>query len=760
MESLFQLLFKYRPLLFERGELTLAASWPLWAVVGVGSLLAAVALITYLPGRGDARPADRTVLAALRLLALAIVVLCLLQPALVLRSTVPQRNFVAVLLDDSRSMSIADVDGQPRHGFVDRAFAGDGDLHSALADRFAVRYFRYGEDATRLDDPGTLGFDDRDTRLAPGLDAVREELEGVPLSGVVVVGDGSAPGDEELREALLRTRAAGIPVYSVGVGGERMEPDVQVSRVELPRRVLRGSSVAADVVISHRGYGGRTVPVRVEEEGVRVAEETVTLPSDGEPTVVRVHLDPEVAGPRHFRFHVPPLDGETVPQNNDREVLVDVAEEPEKILYVEGRPRYEVKFLRRAVEEDEELQVVVLQRTAENKFLRLSVDDADELAGGFPTSREELFQYRGLVLGSVGAGFFSPDQLRMIADFVRQRGGSLLMLGGPDAFAEGDYIGTPVEDALPVVLEESRSIGPRSFLREVRVRPTPAGSDHAALQLPPEGEEEERDWTGLPRLTTPHAVRDVKPGATPLLVGEGEGDDDLVVLAWQRYGSGKSLALTVQDTWTWQMHADIPVDDQTHERFWRQLLRWMVDGVPDRLALESPGDALDPGRPAEFEVRVADSAYLGVNDARVRATVVGPDGSETDTPLTWNGEQDGVYRGTFTPPATGLYRVDVEVEREGAAPESTTGWLRAVPSDREYFDAGMDADLLTRVAEETGGRFYTPANVSTLPEDLQYSGAGITVTEERDLWDMPIFFLLLVLLVSAEWTYRRLRGLP
>ena len=110
--------------------------------------------------------------------------------------------------------------------------------------------------------------------------------------------------------------------------------------------------------------------------------------------------------------------------------------------------------MRRAVEGDKNLQLVCLQRTSQNKFLRLDVDDAEELAGGFPKTREELFRYRGIVLGSVEASFFTADQLRMIAEFVSQRGGGLLALGGRHSFAEGGYGQTPLADVLPVVLEE------------------------------------------------------------------------------------------------------------------------------------------------------------------------------------------------------------------------------------------------------------------------------------------------------------------
>ncbi|HZD03726.1 MAG TPA: hypothetical protein VE173_02380, partial [Longimicrobiales bacterium] len=218
--------------------------------------------------------------------------------------------------------------------------------------------------------------------------------------------------------------------------------------------------------------------------------------------------------------------------------------------------------------------------------------------------------------------------------------------------------------------------------------------------------------------------------------------------------------LPVQDTWLWQMHADIPLDDLTHETLWQQLLRWLVDGVPEHVDARLAREQVEAGEPVRLDVEVNDSIYLAVNDARVTATVTAPDGSSQVVPLEWTLEQDGQYAGTFTPPADGDYLVHVEATRGEDRPVGTDqAYLRVGPSDEEFFDAGMRRPFLERVARQTGGRFYTPATVDALPEDLRYTGAGVTVTEERDLWDMPVLFLLLVLLVGGEWAYRRARGL-
>src|SRR5207249_6667549 len=191
----------------------------------------------------------------------------------------------------------------------------------------------------------------------------------------------------------------------------------QVTRVETPRSNLKGTSLAVDVVISQTGYAGARLPLPVEDDGRIVSSQTVTLPPDGQSTTVRVNFTANDAGPRLFRFRIEPQGGEQVTQNNARDALVEVLDRVERVLYYEGEPRSEMKFIRRAVDDDKNLRVTILQRTAEDKYLRLDVGSPDEVAGGVPETRAELFTYRALVFGGGEAAPFTPPQLRQLAGF-------------------------------------------------------------------------------------------------------------------------------------------------------------------------------------------------------------------------------------------------------------------------------------------------------------------------------------------------------
>ena len=760
-ESLFQLLFEYRPVVFSQGELRFAAWGGSYVAAFAATAAVAVAVVSYRSTGSRMRVRDRIVLASLRVALVALVAVCLFRPVLVVKAAVPQQNFLAVLLDDSRSMQIADHDAAPRASFVRQEFgAADRGVLKTLSEKFMVRTFRFSTAASRVDAEDELTFTGAQTRIGAALEGARQELAGLPLAGLVVVSDGADTAEDALGESLLALKSQGVPVFTVGVGQETLSRDIQIGRVSTPRVALKGTTLMIDVIINQTGFSGKEITLDVEDEGRIVGSQQVKLPDDGSAATARVRFAVDDAGPRVFRFRVAPQEGELVTQNNAREGMIDVRDRREKILYFEGEPRPEVGFIRRAVHPDSNLNLVVLQRTADNKYLRLGVDNAEQLLSAFPKTREELFQYSGLILGSIEAGAFTGDQLRMIAEFVDRRGGGLLILGGARALSEGGYAGTAVADVLPLVLDPAAR---EPQLARLIVRPTRAGAGHAVTQIAENESASAEKWNFLGKLetkvTTLNSVDAIKPGATVLLTGTDESRRERPVLTVQRYGRGKAFVLTIQDSWLWQMLQPIAVDDLTHEYFWRQLLRALVDGVPDAVEPRSLTDRVEPGEAITLRADVVDSDFLELNDATVMAHVARPDGSIADVPMQWSGERSGEYVASVPAAGEGQYEARIEAIRGDKTIGSTVAHIRAAPGDAEYFDATMHAPTLKRIAEETGGKYYSATAMQGLPEDLRYTGRGVTTVEERDLWHLPIVFVLLVGLLCAEWGYRRAVGL-
>ncbi|HVJ27266.1 MAG TPA: glutamine amidotransferase [Vicinamibacterales bacterium] len=782
LETLFRFLFEYRPVVFQQGEFRFAPTTGSYVALALAIAAALLIVISYRARLNAAPPAAQTpvrasfvtrnaapLLLGLRLALIALVALCLFRPVMVVKAAAAQQNFLALLIDDSRSMRIDDAPpgaGQPgseesTRGDYARQQFGDpaSGVLKSLSERFVVRTFRFSSSPARMASPAELKFEGAQTKLGAALDGARQELAGLPLAGVVLVTDGADTTDAALSDALLGMKAAALPVFTVGIGQDRLARDIQVDRVTTPRRALKGTSLLVDAVVRHTGYAGETVMLDVEDGGRIVGSQAVKLPADGEPTSVRVRVMATDAGARVFKFRVSPREGEVIAQNNSREAMVDVVDRRERILHYEGEPRAEMKFIRLAVRDDKNLEVVTLQRTAENKFTRIGVDDPEHLLGGFPKTREELFEYRGLILSNIEASAFTGDQLRMIAEFVERRGGGLLMVGGPRAFAEGGYVGTPLADVLPVTMGAvNRSANGELPVVHLAVRPTRAGESHAVTQIAGSEAESAARWPAIPPLTSVNPITTVKPGATVFLSGTDDRRRQQVVLAAQRYGRGKAIAQPVQDSWLWQMHAVMSLEDQTHENYWRQMLRWLVDDVPNAVDAHTVTDRVEPGEAVTLVADVVDRTFVELNDATVSAFVEGPGGKE-EIPVQWTGERNGQYRASFTPKAEGVYTVRVDAQRAGTTIGSSLTQVRAVPSDAEYFDATMQAARLERIAAETGGRFYTSANLAGLPEDVQYTGRGVTTVEERELWHMPIILMLMLALMSGEWALRRKAGL-
>jgi len=772
LEGIFQFLFKYRPTEFAKGSFAFGASSSLVILLLAAAAIGIPAVLSYAGVRGKSSKRDRWVLGSLRVATLIMLIVCLFRPMLLLSAAVTQRNYVGVLIDDSRSMRIADRNGKPRSDWVEHAFGGpDSAILKSLRQKFIVRLFRFSSSAQRIDSVADLTFNASETHVGSAIEQGRQELDGVPLSGLVVLSDGADNSRAPIGDELLSLRAKSVPIFTVGLGADRFDKDIEIRRVQASSSVLKGGTLMAELLIRQRGYSGMRVPLVVEDGGRIVSRDSITLPANSDLSPIRVAVAAHDAGPRSFTFRIPVQPGEQVEQNNVQQALVEVRDGREKILYVEGEPRSEMRFIRAAVEADSNIQVVALQRTAENKFLRLSIDTADELASGFPKSRAELFHYRAIILGNIEASFFTHDQLAMLGDFVNVRGGGLLFLGGRRSFAEGGYAGTPLAEVMPVVVQGDAVPDSLTFFAELKVALTPPGASHAVAQVGPTPSQSVQAWTKLPTVTTVNHIREVKPGAVILITGSmapgGRAGEpgaplrsyDQPVLVYQRYGRGLSVAFPVQDSWSWQMNPNAPEDDQTFSRFWRQMLRWLTSDVPERVVVSLPTDQVNPKNPVAIRATVADSMYLPRNDAKVIAHLTSDNGVNRDLLLDWAIDRDGEYRGTFTPDQPGVYTVKVEASFPSGAVVGDTSYVRVADLNTEYFDAEMRAPLLKRIANETGGRYYTPATANTLAEDVALSKHGVTVVNQMDLWDMPAVLLLLVALVTAEWSYRKLRGL-
>ena len=243
LEGLFEFLFKYRPAVFAQGDFAFGAPSSVMILLFAAAVIGVPAVLTYAGVRGKSTRRDRWVLGSLRVASLVVLIVCLFRPMLLLSAAIPQRNYVGVLIDDSRSMQIADRDGRPRSDWVEHAFGGpDSALLKALRQKFIVRLFRFSSSAERIDGTGAAGltFSAPETHVGDAIEHAREELESVPLSGLVVLSDGADNSRAPIADELLSLRARSVPVFAVGLGAARFDRDIEIRRVDASRSVLKG----------------------------------------------------------------------------------------------------------------------------------------------------------------------------------------------------------------------------------------------------------------------------------------------------------------------------------------------------------------------------------------------------------------------------------------------------------------------------------------------------------------------------------------
>lgn len=742
---------------FARGTVVFDPAFPsvLLLLLGVGGAVATLWALRNL--RGTSRGV-RFALGALRLTTLALALFCLARPMLVLTRALPQRNVLAILFDDSRSMSIPDGTEGSRIESVRTAFGDSSALMQQLRERFVVREYRMGGGAEPIASTARLTARSSRSDFGAGLSATTDALADQPLAGIVLVSDGAQNGLTPLDPTLRRLEARGVPVHTVGVGTAPFRVDVGIDALSLPSEVLMGSKAPLELTLRTRGVAGQRLVITTEV-GARIGS-IDTVQVDAGRDLIRVPLSVAVVEPGDLpvRVRVAPVVGEVTEANNQVSGVVHVRRGPDKILYVEGEPRSELPFLRRSISTDSALQVVALIRTSEGKFLRLGVDDSLELRNGFPTNPAELFRYRAILLGSVEAGFFTGDQLRMVQEFVERRGGGLMAMGGRRALAEGGYAGTPVGEILPVGLDQARATSsPTRAATRVHVSPVTSGN----ASLFTLGSERVTRWDSLPDLTIVNQVGPLKPGAQTLLQGRENGTPSaasIPLLVSQRYGRGHTALFLPQDSWRWQMARTLPPDDLTLSALWSRLLRRMVDGVPDRVMVDVLPDVAAAGESRRIQVTVADSLWQPRDDAKVTVRVVPPDAPAYDIPLHQDLSTVGAFAAEMVPSSTGTWRIETHASVDGA---DVTASTIAIVSDEAADPGSMERDdaTLRALAERTGGHRYDIASLNSLPNDAALTESGVTARVTDDLWDAPLIFLLLVMLLGADWLLRRRRGL-
>lgn len=712
----------------------------------------------------------KSLFVTLRSLVLILLLFCLLRPVITTTQVSPQETYLAVLIDDSQSMSIADLPGgESRRSAVNAALYDEG-LLDDLSDSFQIRSFRFDKSAERIAGADNLGKDGTASSIEQALRYVDDQLNGMSLGGIVLVSDGADNSEVDPVIIAQEFGARQIPIFTLGAGQEDIPQDIGIVDVTAAKTVLEGSVFNISVALNHQGYEGQEVELSIRDGDTVVESDVITLGMEGVSQRFELELTPERPELIVYNLDVALQIGEIIPQNNSYQFLVDNREKPAlDVLYIEGHPRNEYKFIRRAVEDDTSLRLATYLQTGPEKYYRQGILSPTELSSGFPRDREELYQYEAIVLGDIEKTFFNDDQLQMLDDFVAERGGGLLMSGMVDE----EFINTPVADILPItIIEEGflpahlrggtrRGDHPTGELFFPRL--TTDGEFSPLLRLAGDDSENLVKWRELPGLQGVYVSGRIKPGASvlmehPLLQYQNQA---LPIIASQRYGSGRSMSVTTSSTWRWQMM--MSSDDQTHEILWRQLLRSLAVSAPERITIQFDREFYNVGDEVNVSATFLNEEYEPDNNATLWMQTTDPLDQVTDVPMEWDIEEDGVYRATFTAANEGVFSllVDVASAAADASAESSEKLAAFVvtPSLREFANAELDSGLLARISSASGGNYFNLDSAAAMSEAVKFTPNAYSREVQIDLWDQPWLLALLIVLMCLDWFTRRMRGL-
>lgn len=786
----------------EGGEIVLSGQdWMTPAIVlGVIGLLS----LFWSYGASRAQPGVRPVCVFLRILGIAALIACLLEPHWTGQRAKKGANLFVVMADNSQGMEIHDLGDPESRGARMKEVLEDGQTgwHNTLRENFNVRDYYFDSKLRSSKNFEELDFKGRSSALWTSLQMIKERYDGRPLAGLVLLTDGNAT---DIPETGIEVKGL-PPIFPVAIGRDESGRDISIQKVSVTQTSFEDAPVTVEAKVSANGYQNKkVVAIVLDAEGEEVERKELQVGSKSEQLPFEFELRPKKPGVSFYRLRVggakeldKPVDetGEATLANNSRVVAVDRGAGPYRILYVSGRPNWEFKFLNRALREDDQTELVGLIRIArrEPKFvfrgrvgessnplfrgfgnqseeeiqrydqpvlIRLNTKDEEELVNGFPKVAEDLYGFTAIILDDIESGFFTADQKSLVRKFVSERGGGFMMLGGIDAFQDGKYDKTPIADLLPVYVDSAQTLDRFSGLRFELTRE--GFLQNWARLRQTEGDERSR-LNLMPDFEVINPLPDVKPGASVVATVTDQFGDKHPALAVQRFGNGRSAALTLGDFWKYGMRDQDMAKD--FAKSWRQMIRWLVADVPKRVDIEASDIAGDPNQAVELTIRAKDPEFNALDNADVHLQVVpiGDDG-EQDKPIRLQIEpspdESGVYTATYVPRGTGGYLAQTSVTNAAGAAVGTdeVGWTTDLAAE-EFRSLKPNRAFLETLAKQTGGEMVFANSLDSFAKHLPSKQSPVMEAWTEPLWHTPLVFAFALACFVCEWGLRRWRGLP
>ena len=738
----------------------------------------------------------RALLGVARLLALALVVASLFEPTAVVSESHTQPRSLPVLIDVSESMSMKDPRKNPEDVADAAAALGmvfEKDLKpdqvamqldanqrqtilsasrldlargiltksaspvfKKLGESLDLSYHSFGSAPHLISDAREVGAKDlagltaseQTTSIAASLEAVAKS-SATPPAGIILLTDGIDNASSQRTESVLQSLGArGIPVFPVPIG--LTEPDdVSIRNIVMQEVAFSGDSVPVQVQLLSKGYEKRTAELTIKLNDRVVSRKRVRLEGGVQFENVDFNMDLRDKGAARVVVAIEPFIDEVSVDNNRVERSIRVVNERVNVLYIEGNNRWEFRYLSAILKRDPRLKTTFISSSAGPDFAR----NSPEYIERFPSKREDVFKYDLVILGDVDAAFFTQEELCLLEELVRDRGGSLLVLCGP-MHTPASYSGTPVETMLPVRFEPEG----KWELTSDSVYPVLTNEGHSSMVMLLENEpvENDRIWSRVAPLDHLPPLTSAKPGATVLAtLSDATGDAQRYpVVAWHRYGTGKCLSLASDRLWRLRFKTG----DKYHWRVWSQCIQFLtlsrLMGEHKRIRLETDRTSYQDGEQTRLYAHVLNEDFEPVvqNSFEITVSGVGDNALKESVSLQPDRTSPGLYEGYFTAPAQGRYRLEANEDDKEV---SNTTEFQVAMVKQELLDTKMRLEGLKRIAQLTGGTCLTVQDLPKLETLLNTKPITTTVRSERPLWDNWLVATILVGLLSMEWILRR-----
>ena len=801
------------------------APWPIEAWMLVCFALAVATWVAIIYRRERASLIKRFFPAGMRcaIIALAVVVLC--RPALVLQRDRVEPSFVVLALDTSMSMAERDkyqnadlarsvsrgagleeverVADFSRFELASAALSRDGGRAiwtllernavqlATFADRLTMHdYVTRGSpgdelvEAVRRNKPDGAGTD-----IAGAISGIMREAQGRRLSAIVLVSDGAATQPGRLNEVLDEAAGRQIPIFPVRIGSPAAPLDIALTSVLAEQSVFVNDRLPVQARITARGLVEPvTLDVRlIDRRTDTVVDSRQALIDPKQPTsTVELHVTPTQRGPATYRVEVVALPAEITADNNAESVEVHVLDNELRVLYCEGYPRYEYRYLKNALLREKTIQLSVLLIEADERFVQEGTDPIR----AFPESPEKLNRFDVVIFGDVDprSGWLSVAQMKMLLDFVGNAGGGFAMIAGERA-APHRYLGTPLEKLIPVRIDPS-------FLGQYNTTLTTGFRS----RLTPEGRRS-RIFTGNSELriaNSEFAIRNSqfttsradlywyartlgpRPGATVLsehpTIRTEAGPMPIVVTG--HYGAGKLFFQATDDTWRRRRGSDQQAgsaSEFTHDTYWVQMTRSLARGLrlsqTRRLTLRTDHGTYAYAAPVRTYAHIHDAQLSAAQGDTIEVTAenIGDTGNARRDRLKAGptrrfllhrlSADANEFEGTWVPPRPGNYALTVTDFSPNPDESVPSVSLRVERPSLESKSPQADHALLARLADASGGRVVDLDELTEVLSTIPDRSVRIPDDVVEPLWDSKLVFVLFALMISMEWVSRKVMGL-